>query len=90
VQVGANQFLQFGRISLDPAKDGYVVHLNAAVQQHEFEIAVTDGKHQIPPDRPKDHLGTELPPLEGLILPHLHRLSLTAKSCNRASGRDGA
>jgi hypothetical protein len=76
VQVGANQLLQFGRISLDPAKDGYVVHLNAAVRQHEFEIAATDGKYQMPPDRPKDHLGSELPPLEGLILPHLHRLSL--------------
>jgi hypothetical protein len=74
VQVGANQLLQFGRMSLDPAKDGYVVHLNAAVRQHEFEIAVTHGKHQIPPNRPKDHLGSELPPLEGLIAPHLPRL----------------
>jgi hypothetical protein len=77
VQVAANQLLQFGRLSLDPAKVGYGVHLNAAFQQHEFEIAVTDGKPQIPPDRPKDHLGSELQPLEGLILPHLNRLSLS-------------
>ena len=42
---GRNRLLQFGRISfLDPAKDGYVVHLNAAVQRHEFGIAITDGK----------------------------------------------
>lgn len=40
MQAGANQLLQFGRISLGPAKDGYVVHLNAAVRQHAFGITV--------------------------------------------------
>lgn len=52
-----------------------MVHLDAAVQQHEFEIAITDGEHRIPSDRPEDHLGGDLPALEGLILPHLSHLS---------------
>jgi len=42
--------LQFDSISLDPTEDGGVVHLNASIQQHEFEIPVADRKHQIPPD----------------------------------------
>jgi hypothetical protein len=67
--------LQFNGIGLDPAEDGGVVHLDIAIQQHEFEIAVTDGEHQIPSDRPQDHLSGERPALEGLILPHLSRLS---------------
>jgi hypothetical protein len=32
--------LKFCRISLDPSEDGGVIHLHAAVQQHELEIAV--------------------------------------------------
>ena len=36
-----------------------------AVQQHKLEIAAADREHQIPPDRPQDHLGSELPPFEG-------------------------
>jgi len=48
-----------------------VLHLHAAVLQHELEIAVTDGEHQIPSDRPQDHLSGQLPTLESLILPSL-------------------
>lgn len=72
---GRIRFSSFRRISLDPSKDGRVVHLDATVQQHEFEIAVTDGEQQIPSDRPQDHLSGELPAFEGLILPRLSRLS---------------
>ena len=49
--------------------------LDTAIQEHEFEIAVTDVEHQIPSNRPKDHHSCKLPPLEGLILRHLTRLS---------------
>jgi hypothetical protein len=35
----------------------------------------TDGEHQIPSDRPQDHLGGELPALESLIPPYLCCLS---------------
>jgi hypothetical protein len=57
-------------IRLDPAEDGRVVHLNAAVQQHQLEIAVADREHQIPSHGPQDHLGGELPPLEPPALTH--------------------
>ena len=66
-QVGADPLLQFDSIGLDPTEDGGVVHLNAPIQQHELEITVADREHQIPPDRPQDHLGGELPAFEGLI-----------------------
>jgi hypothetical protein len=45
-QVGADPLLQFGRLGLDPAEDGGVVHLYAAVQQRELEIALADREHQ--------------------------------------------
>jgi hypothetical protein len=41
-----------------------VVDLDAAIEQHELQITVADGKHQIPSHGPKDHLGCELAPLE--------------------------
>ena len=68
---GADPLLQFGRISLDPAKDGGVIHLHAAVHQHHREIAVADGEHQIPSDRPQDHLAGKLPTFESLIPSYL-------------------
>jgi hypothetical protein len=48
-----------------------VIHRHAAVLQYELEIAVADGEHQIPSDRPKDHLSGELRSFESLILPYL-------------------
>jgi hypothetical protein len=74
-QVRPKTLLQFDSIGLDPTEDGGVVHPNASIQQHELEITVADRKHQIPPDRPQDHLGGELPALEGLIPRNLDRLS---------------
>ena len=88
-QVGADPLLQFGRIGLDPPADGAVVHLNASIQQHEREITVADREHQIPPHRPQDHLGVELPPFEGLILPYLGSLSTFGHpaACTRSGRR---
>src|SRR5580704_15552598 len=74
-QVRPDALLQFDSVGLDPTEDGGVVHLNASIQQHELEITVADRKHQIPPDRPQDHLGGELPAFEGLIPRYLDRLS---------------
>jgi hypothetical protein len=62
--------IRFSRISLDPPEDGGVIHLHAAVLQHELEIAA-DREHQIPLDRPQDHLSGELPTFESLILSSL-------------------
>src|SRR4051794_2550037 len=72
----ADPLLQFRRISLDPAKDRRVIHRDTALLQHEREIAIADREHQIPPHRPEDHLGRELPPaFEGLVRPDPDRLS---------------
>src|ERR1700722_10902313 len=62
-------------------------HCHRLVQQHELEIAVADREHQIPPDSPQDHLGSELPPFEGPILPYLNRLSTSCHAT--ASTRPG-
>jgi hypothetical protein len=61
--------IKFGCVGLDPAEDGGVVDLYATVQQHELEISIADREHQIPSDRPQDHLSGELPPFEGPVLP---------------------
>src|SRR4051794_3027130 len=61
---------QLGCISLDPTKDGGVVDRDAAVLQHELEIAVADREHQIPAHRPEDPPSRELPAFERLTLPH--------------------
>src|ERR1700710_86641 len=74
-QVRPDALLQFGRISLDPPEDSAVVHLHATIQQHQLEITVADRKHQIPPNRPQDHLGVELLPFEGLMPAYLNSLS---------------
>ena len=54
-----------------------MVDLDAAVEEHQFEIAVADGKHQIPTNRPQDHLGGELPPLEAVAPIHWPRRALS-------------
>jgi hypothetical protein len=56
---------------LDPPEDGGVIHLHDAVLQHELEIVVADREHQIPSDRPQNHLSGELPTFESPILPYL-------------------
>ena len=47
-----------------------MIHRDATVLQHQFEITVADREHQIPSDRPQDHLGRELPAFELLALSH--------------------
>src|SRR5215207_7904939 len=68
--MGSDPLLQLRRISLDPTKEGRVVDRDATVLQHQFEIAIADREHQVPSDRPQDHLGRELPALERLALRH--------------------
>jgi hypothetical protein len=73
--VRADPLLQLNGISLNPPEDGGVIYLDAAIQQHGLEITAADGKHQIPSNRPQDHLGGQLPGLEGLTLSQLSRFS---------------
>src|SRR3954447_10810035 len=60
--------LQLGRIGPDPAKDDRVINRDAAVLQHEREVAIADREHQIPAHG--DRLGRELPALERLTQHH--------------------
>ena len=87
--------LQLSGIGLDPTENGGVVNLHPAIEQHQFEIAVADWEHQVPPDRPQNHLIGKLPSLELLAPTHcrpalrLRRANPTgpapsAKPCNRA------
>ena len=41
-----------------------MVHLDAAILQHQLQIAVADREEQVPAHGPEDHLGGELPALE--------------------------
>src|SRR3954468_18761049 len=75
-QVRPEPLLQLWRIGLDPAEEGRVVHLHPTVLQHQLEIAVADREHQIPSDRPQDHLGRELPASELLALRHDPRAAI--------------
>src|SRR5215212_2421714 len=69
-QVRPDPLLQLRGIGLDPAKQGRGVHHDPTVLQHQLEIAVADREHQVPSDRPQDHLGRELPAFEVLALRH--------------------
>src|SRR5215217_9243792 len=63
-QMRPDALLKPGCISLDPAENRRVVDRDAAVLQHEREIAVADREHQIPAHRPEDYISSELPALE--------------------------
>ncbi len=69
-QMRPDLLLQFDGICLNPAEDRRVIHRHTAVEKHQFEVTIADGEHQIPPDRPQDHLRGELPPLERLTCDH--------------------
>jgi hypothetical protein len=56
--------------SLDRAENGRASDLHAAIQRHRLRIVAGDGKHRMPPRRPQDRLGGELPSLEFLTVDH--------------------
>jgi hypothetical protein len=63
--------LQFGGIGLNPPENGGVIDRDATIMQHKFKIVVADRELEIPPHSPKDHLSSELSPLELLArMPH--------------------
>src|ERR1700729_194391 len=69
-QMRTDSLFKLRCVGLDPSEDRRVVDLDAAVEEHELQITVADGKHQIPSHRPKDHLGCELAPLEAITQTH--------------------
>src|SRR6202167_3575351 len=66
----ADSLFKLRCVGLDRSEDRRVVDLDAAIEQHELQITVADGKHQIPSHGPKDHLGCELAPLEAITQTH--------------------
>jgi hypothetical protein len=76
-----------------PAPAGLAGLVDAAIEEHEFQITVADGKHQIPSHGPKNHLGCELAPLKQLPRPipmparsfptQSYRNSVSSEVCNR-------
>src|SRR3954454_15129972 len=52
-------FLKLRGEVLDPAVHGRVIHRDAPVGQHPFEVAVADRKLQVSAHGPEDHLGRE-------------------------------
>ena len=94
-QVRPYPLLQFGCVGLGPSEGGAVVHLDTAIQQHEFEIAVADGKlryhrtaHRITSAlncRPlKDCSCRGRAAFRRFVIAPLYLARHTDKSCNRA------
>jgi hypothetical protein len=66
----ANSLFKLRCVGLDPSEDRRVVDLDSAVEEHKFQIAVTDREHQIPSHGPKDRLSCELGPLKKITQTH--------------------
>jgi hypothetical protein len=79
--------LEFDGVSLDPTGNRRALDLHAAIQQHRLRIAATNGDHRMPPHRPQDRLGGELPSLEFLAVDHSPAPSRQAR---RMAGPDQA
>nr|WP_170285079.1 hypothetical protein [Microvirga aerophila] len=76
----ADALVQFGSVSLNPAKQGGVIDLAATVSQHALEIAIADWKLQASADRPQNDLHREQPTLERVRIALLHHDLLSAPS----------
>jgi hypothetical protein len=94
-QMRADSLFKLRCVGLDSSEDRRVVDLDSAVEEHELQITVADGKHQIPSHRPKDRLSRKLPPLEGItqthtearpiVPPQSYGNSVSSEVCNRTS-----
>ncbi len=62
--------LELGRKALDPAVQQDVVELDAAIRQHQLEVAIADRELQVSAHRPEDDLGREAEAAEGPGLGH--------------------
>jgi hypothetical protein len=74
--MGAQAPTQFRRKPLNPAPDGGVIDWHASVSEQFLHIPVGQAEAQVPPNRAKDDLGLEMPPLEDeRALPHVCHLA---------------
>ena len=79
--------IQNGRIVLDPAPYGDVVHQQAAFHHHFFQVAVAERVAQIPPNTLDDDHVLEVSPSEQrrAVLAHASRYQICLRVfCNRS------
>ena len=67
------------RIGQDPAVQGGVVHLQAALQEQLLDVAVAERIAQVPGDRLHDQRRLEVPALEVVLGPALQLLGNRAQ-----------
>jgi len=53
-ELAAKPLIQKGRVMLDPAPDGDMIHRNSALCHHLFQIAVAQRIPQVPPHAQND------------------------------------
>jgi hypothetical protein len=80
LEMRTDALVQLGCISLNPTKEGRVIHRDATIGEHALEIAIADGELQIPADRPQNDLRRELSTLERVLASLLHRQPLFTPS----------
>jgi hypothetical protein len=80
LEMRTDALVQLGCISLDPTKEGRVIHRDATIGEHALEIAIADGELQIPADRSQNDLRRELSTLERVLASLLHRQPLFTPS----------
>jgi hypothetical protein len=60
-----DSFIDLRRITLDPTKDGRVIHVETSLTHHLFDIAIRELIAAVPSDAQKDDCRLEVSPLEG-------------------------
>lgn len=65
LQMGTNTLINLGRVSLDPSPDSRVVHFEATLVHHLFQIAVGELVSAIPSDTQKNNRRLKVPPFKG-------------------------
>jgi len=87
LEMRTDALVQLGCISLDPTKEGRMIHRDATIGEHALEIAIADGKLQIPADRSQNDLRRELSTLERVLACLLHRQPLFTPSLHSGGRR---
>jgi hypothetical protein len=70
LEMGAAAFVQFGRIWLDPTKDGSMVNVQPPLQHDCFQIAITEGVAQLSADAEHTDFAFEMAPFQQWGMAH--------------------
>jgi hypothetical protein len=69
-------FVQFRRITLDPAVDRRVIDVQSSLGHHLFEIPIAERIAQVPTHAQKNDVGLEVTPFERVLFYHKDSLFL--------------